>query len=88
MKGSREKVENSSKCMRLYDDFHDVLKEVSVTFDPEVDLSDDAIGRSRYEWFYSVRSNYAKSLKMFARAQLRVPLKELSRVKLGRLSWF
>ena len=35
-------------------------EEVSVTFDPEVDLSDDAVGRSRYERFYSVRSNYAR----------------------------
>ena len=34
----------------------DVLEEVhiSVTFVPEVDLSYDATGRSRYEWFYSV----------------------------------
>ena len=45
---------------------------VSVTFDPEVDLSDDAVGRSR-------------STKTFARAQSRVPLMELSRVKLRRL---
>ena len=36
----------------------DVPEEVSVTFDPEVD--DDAVGRSRYERFYSVRSNYAR----------------------------
>ena len=33
-------------------------EEVSVTFDPEIDLGDDAVGRSRYERFYSVRSNY------------------------------
>ena len=38
----------------------DVPEEVSVSFDPEVDLNDDAIGRSRYERFYSVRSNYAR----------------------------
>ena len=38
----------------------DVPEEVSVTFDPEVDLNDDAVGRSRYERFYSVRSNYAR----------------------------
>ena len=31
-----------------------------VTFDPEVDFNDDAVGRSRYERFYSVRSNYAR----------------------------
>ena len=35
----------------------DVLEEVSVTFDTEIDLDDDAVGRSRYERFYSVRSN-------------------------------
>ena len=35
----------------------DVPEEVSVTFDPEIDLDDDAIGISRYERFYSVRSN-------------------------------
>ena len=34
----------------------DVPEEVSVSFDPEVDLNDDAIGRSRHERFYSVRS--------------------------------
>ena len=33
------------------------------TFDPEVDLNYDAVGRSRYKRFYSVRSS-----KMFARA--------------------
>ena len=47
-------------------------------------------GRSRYERFqYSVRSNYARenmSSKTFARTQSRVPLKELSRLKLRRLS--
>ena len=35
-------------------------EEVSVTFDPEVDLSDDAVGRSRYERFYSVGSSYVR----------------------------
>ena len=34
----------------------DVPEEVSGTFDPEVDLNDDALGRSCYELFYSVRS--------------------------------
>ena len=38
----------------------DVPEEVSVTFDPEVDLSDDAVGRSRYERIYSVHSRYAR----------------------------
>ena len=32
----------------------DVPEEVSGTVDPEVDLNDDATGRSRYERFYSV----------------------------------
>ena len=48
-----------------------------------------AVGRFRYERFYSVRSNYARenmSSKTFARAHLRVPLKELSRLKLRRLT--
>ena len=48
-----------------------------------------AVGRSRYERFYSVRSNYARenmSSKTFPRAQSRVPLKELSRLKLRRLT--
>ena len=31
-------------------------EEVSGTSDPEVDLTDDAVGRSRHERFYSVRS--------------------------------
>ena len=38
----------------------DVLEEISVNFDPEVDLNDDSVGRSRYERFYSVRSNCAR----------------------------
>ena len=33
----------------------DVPEEV--TFNPGIDLDDDAIGRSRYEGFYSVCSN-------------------------------
>ena len=50
-------------------------EEASGTFDPEVDLNDDAVGRSQYERFYSVCSLimrqkvYLKSSKMFARAQ-------------------
>ena len=35
----------------------DVPEEISVSFDPEVDLNDDAVGRSRYERFYSFRSD-------------------------------
>ena len=35
----------------------DVPGEVSMPFDPEVDLHDDAVGRSRYERFYSARSS-------------------------------
>ena len=53
----------------------DVPEEVSVTFDPEVDLNDDAVGRSRYERFYSVRSNYARenlSLRRRSREPSRV----------------
>ena len=67
-------------------------EEVSVTFDPEVDLNDDAVGRSRYERFYSVRNNYAREnlstvFENFARAQSSgVSLKEISRVKLRRLT--
>ena len=34
----------------------DVPEEVSVTFDPELDLNDDAVDRSPYERFYSVPS--------------------------------
>ena len=68
----------------------DVPEEMNVSFDlPEV--NDDAVGRSRYERFYSVRSNLcerkSKSSKTFARVQSSgMPLKELSRVKLRRLS--
>ena len=29
----------------------DVPEEISVTFDPEMDLDDDSVGRSRYERF-------------------------------------
>ena len=35
----------------------DLPEKVSGTFDQEVDLNDDALGRSRYERFYSVRNN-------------------------------
>ena len=35
-------------------------EEASVTFDPEVDLNDDAVGRSRYKRFYPIRSSYAR----------------------------
>ena len=44
----------------------DVAEEVSVTFDPEVDLNDDAFGRSAYK-FYSVRSNYVRENLSFQR---------------------
>ena len=62
-----------------------------VTLDPEVDLNDDAVGRPRYERFYSALSNYerkSKSSKTFTRAQSSagVLLKELSRVKLRGLT--
>ena len=45
------------------------------TFDAEVDLNDDAVGRTRYERFYSVRSNYARenlSLRRRSREPSRV----------------
>ena len=32
----------------------DVPEEVSITFNPEIDLDDDTVGRSHYERFYSV----------------------------------
>ena len=61
-------------------------EEISVTFDPELDLNDDAVGRSRYEKFYSVRSNYSRENLSLRRRSREpgwwVPLKELSRVKL------
>ena len=61
-------------------------EEVSVTFDPEVDLNDDAVGRSRYERFYSVRSNYARE-NMYSKTFTRVQSSgKLSRVKLRRLT--
>ena len=56
-----------------------------------VDINDDAIGRSRSERFYFVRSlikcdRKSKSLKTFARTQLSgVPFNELSCVKLELL---
>ena len=45
----------------LFQNFY-VPEEVfnSITFDTEVDLNDGAVGRSHYEWFYSVCSNYAR----------------------------
>ena len=70
--------EDQRLCRRNYIRFIsncDVPEGVSISFDPEVDLNDDAIlGRSRYERFYSVRSNYAragksKSSKTFERTQ-------------------
>ena len=103
IEGSHEKVENSSKCffvlisilgrvriatiLQLHQS--DVPEEISVTFDPEVDLNDNVVGRSRYKRFYSVCSNYVRenmSSKTFTRAQSKVPLKELLRVKLRRVS--
>ena len=53
----------------------DVPEEISVTFDPAVDLNEDAVGRSRYERFYSVRNNYARenlSLRRRSREPSRV----------------
>ena len=45
----------------------DLPEKVSATFDPEVDLNDDAVGRSRYERFYCVRSNYARENRSLRR---------------------
>ena len=47
-------------------------EEESLTFDPEVDLNDDAVGKARYERFFFVRSRRkcdknSKSSKTFAR---------------------
>ena len=51
----------------------DVPEEVNVTFDPEVDLNDDTIGRYRYERLYSARSTLCERKymcsKTFSRAQ-------------------
>ena len=58
----------------LFQNFN-VPEEISVPFDPEVDLNDDAVGRSRYERFYSVRSSYASediSLRRRSREPSRV----------------
>ena len=41
-------------------DFFQNCDVPDVTFDTEVDLNDDAVGRSRCALFYSVRSNYAR----------------------------
>ena len=63
----------------------EVPQEISVTFHPEVDLNDDATGRSRYERFYSVRNNYArKNLSLRRRSQ--EPSGVGCRVKLRRLT--
>ena len=60
----------------------------SVTFDPEVDLSNDAVSRSRYEWFYSVRSNYARR-NLSLRRRSREPSRGcLTFTRLSRLNTF
>ena len=46
-----------------------------VTFDPEVDFNNDAFGRSHYERFYPICSNYAGE-----KLSLRKRLQEPSRV--------
>ena len=52
-----------------------VPEEVTVElhFDTEVDLCDDAVGRSLYERFYSVRSNYARENIVFKYKSSREP---------------
>ena len=47
-------------------------EEISVTLFPEVDLNDDAVGRSRYERSHFVRSNYARE-NLSLRRRLREP---------------
>ena len=42
-----------------------VPEEVSRNFGPEIDLKDDAVGRSRYKRFYSVRSSIMRQKIVF-----------------------
>ena len=46
----------------------------------------DTVGRSRYERFYSVRSNCARENLVFGAQSGGMSLKELSRVELRRLT--
>ena len=50
----------------------DVPEEESLTFDPEVDLNDDAVGKARYERFFlfaaGENATETQSSKTFARA--------------------
>ena len=59
----------------------DVPEEVTVTFDPEVDLNDNAVGRSCYKQFYFVHRKLcerkSKSSKFVRTQSSAVPLKEL-----------
>ena len=55
-------------------------EEVSVTFDPEIDLDDDAVGRCRYEWFYSVRSKQPREKQEVEAPNLRTHFKEYREV--------
>ena len=41
----------------------------SVTFDPDVDLNGDAVSRSRYEQFHSVRSNLCEIFSLRRRSR-------------------
>ena len=85
------KIKDSVEQITL-DLFHLMWLRKCVCFDPEKDLNDDAVGRSRYEQFYSVRSNLicerkSESSKTFARVQSSgMPLKKLSRGKFRRLT--
>ena len=64
----------NKSTLDLFQNF-DVPEEISVNFDPEEDLNDNA-----------VRSNYARESIILPRRTSDVPLKELSRVKLRRLT--
>ena len=61
----------------LFQNF-DVPEKMNVTFDPEVDLNDDAVGRPRYERFYSAHSNYTRE-NLSLRRRSREP---------SRVGWF
>ena len=46
--------------MKMKDNRTNYMRSKCGTFNTEVDLNDNAAGRSRYEWFHFVRSNYAR----------------------------
>ena len=71
----KESAVRTQKC--------EMSEEVSLSFGPEVVLSDDGVGRSRYEGFYDVHVNYTRENRTHPKhlhEPSRVPLGELSRV--------